>query len=405
LAVRKETVVESSPANLELSLGEARALAAAGTRLALQRLAPPPDAEETERTLIRCTMNPNGTWRVQVNEAVGLVAVGDLRLLVEPKIPRSHLFHLFSRSDLFPRFDPSYGAAASGSHLWQLVSEWYVTSLEQVIRRDLVRDYLPRLEALVAARGQIDALATADVYYQGRLELICDFEEFGSDTPLNRVLKAAALAVAGSSELSGGVRRRAMSAATRMEDVGLLEPADLRVGLDRRTAHCRDALALARNVLANIRRTLRHGEELVWTFLIRTPDLVESGVRNEVNDRLCHKWPIFKEPIPLIGSDLTVAPDLIIGHGHAIADVKYKVASGRWGRSDLYEVVAFAAAAESTRAAVIGFRTTDAARPSDVQVGDVRVRYFAWNAQEDVSPMEAADAVANELSAWLNTSG
>src|SRR6266536_1842729 len=165
-------------------------------------------------------MNPNGTWKVQVNDAVGLVAVGDLRLLIEPKIPRPHLFHLFSRSQLFPRIDPSYGAAEAGAYLWELISEWFVTALEQVIRRDLVRDYLPRREALAAARGQIDAVATASFYYQGRLELVCDYEDFGSDTSLNRVLKAAALAVAASGELTTALRRRAISAASRMEDVG-----------------------------------------------------------------------------------------------------------------------------------------------------------------------------------------
>jgi hypothetical protein len=50
-----------------------------------------------------------------------------------------------------------------------------------------------------------------------------------------------------------------------MEDVGPLRPNELRVALDRRSAHYRDALAL--NVLTNVRRTLEHGNEIVWTWL------------------------------------------------------------------------------------------------------------------------------------------
>src|SRR5205823_4838190 len=158
-------------------------------------------------------------------------------------------------------------------------------------------------------------------------------------------------------ELSADLRRRALALANRMEDVGELQTSDLRAArLDRRTAHYREALLFARNIITNVGRTLAHGEELVWTFLIRTPNLIEAGVRNAVEKRLRDRWMIVKEPIPLSGADMTVAPDLIIGYGEAIADVKYKLATANWLRADLYEIVAFAEAAGTSRAAVIGFR-------------------------------------------------
>ncbi len=112
-------------------------------------------------------MNPGGTWRVTVTDAVGVIAVGDLRLLVEPKIPRAHLFYLFGSSELFPRLDETSASAGPGTDLWELVARWLVQALERVIRRDLVRDYLPLRDTLEAARRTIDALATAQWYYQG----------------------------------------------------------------------------------------------------------------------------------------------------------------------------------------------------------------------------------------------
>ena len=227
-------------------------------------------------------MNPDGTWRVTVGVRSSTDLGGELRLLVERRSRRAHLFHLLGQSELLPRLDATKAAAGTGEHLWELVCRWLVDTLEVVLRRDLVRDYVPFCEALEAARGQIDAVATADAYYSGRLHLVCDFEEFGSDAELNRVLKAAALAVGASVDVSASTRRRAIRIAARMEDVGEVRPSDLRATLDRRTAHYADALALARSVLANIRRTLKHGEAVVWTFLIRTPELVEAGVRNEL---------------------------------------------------------------------------------------------------------------------------
>jgi 5-methylcytosine-specific restriction enzyme subunit McrC len=408
LTIRRETIVESAPRDLDLTLAEARALTAAGKRLALSRIIASEESDSVETddepTLIRCQMNPSGTWRVTVTDAVGLIAVGDLRLLVEPKIPRVHLFHLFGRSDLFPRIDATKAAARTGAHLWELVCRWLIDALEHVLRRDLVRDYLAFRDTLETARGRIDPLETGSTYYRGSLHFVCDFEEFGNDTPLNRVLKAAALAVAASPDATPATRRRALAAAARMDEVSPLRTLDLRVTLDRRTAHYADALALARSILSNIRRGLEHGNALAWTFLIRTPELVEAGVRNELRDRLGGKWNIRKETIPLHGAGMTVSPDLLIGFDNAIGDVKYKRAKPRWLRPDLYEVTTFAAAAEVSRAAIIGFRGAKDPQPPAVGIGDTEVRYFGWVADEDVTPDAAANALAADIEAWLETS-
>ena len=135
--------------------------------------------------------------------------------------------------------------------------------------------------------------------------------------------------------------------------------------------------SLARNVLANARRTLTQGEEEVWTFLIRTPELVEAGVRNELRLRLSSSVDVRKGTIPLGGGTMTVAPDLVFGSIDAIGDVKYKLATARWLRSDLCEVVAFATAARTARACVVGFRHTTDPHPPVVAFGDTEARYFS----------------------------
>src|SRR4051812_12849766 len=117
LALREETLVESVPRDLDLTLDDARALAAVGRSLSLNSDSAP--SEETadgdeEPTLVACVMNPSGSWRVTVRDAIGLIAVGELRILVEPKIPRAHLFHLFARAQVLPRLAPSEAGAAAG---------------------------------------------------------------------------------------------------------------------------------------------------------------------------------------------------------------------------------------------------------------------------------------------------
>jgi hypothetical protein len=148
---------------------------------------------------------------------------------------------------------------------------------------------------------------------------------------------------------------------------------------------------------------LEHGDALAWTFLIRTPRLVEAGVRNELRTRIGHKWNIRKETIPLQGASMSVAPDLLIGYGKSVGDVKYKRAQAKWLRPDLYEIAAFATAAEVSQAAIVGFREGDDPQPPTVGVGDVEVRYFAWIADHDVAPDAAAETLTADVGAWLDT--
>jgi 5-methylcytosine-specific restriction enzyme subunit McrC len=95
-------------------------------------------------------------------------------------------------------------------------------------------------------------------------------------------------------------------------------------------------------------------------------------------------------------------PDLVFEGGMAIGDVKYKVAVADWGRSDLYQVVAFATGFQSDAACIVGFRESPAQQlPPPLQVGNVSVRYIAWSVDEGQSPAESGDALIAEVNAWL----
>jgi hypothetical protein len=83
---------------------------------------------------------------------------------------------------------------------------------------------------------------------------------------------------------------------------------------------------------------------------------------------------------------MTIAPDLVIGYGDAIGDVKYKLTRQTWLRADLYEVTAFATAAGAPRAAIVSFRAADDPQPPTVGIGGTEVRHFAWLADAGVTP-------------------
>lgn len=398
--MQTETLIEGRPSLVKLDRHAARYLVDVGRRLASKKAWWGEESPPEDRTVIACRETDPGMWQVTVRDAVGLISLGEVQLLIEPKIPREHLFFLLGRSGAVPRLTEDKGWIEAGADLWELIATWYLRCAESVLRRDLVRDYLELVDDLLVVRGQIDPIATGRDFYRGTLTLRCQYEDLGIDTPLNRILRAAARAVARSTELPWHLRQRAMRITSRMDDVGDLRPHDLHARTDRRTAHYGDALALARHILHGERRTIGHGDREAWTFLIRTPEMVEEGLRKALAERL-GTWDVSAGTIQLGGTTMTVNPDLVFNRRLAVADVKYKLSGTEWRRPDLYQAVAFAAAARAQYAAVIGFSASHRPSTPEVRVGEISVTSIDWQADERLAPDEAADDLARRVRTWL----
>jgi 5-methylcytosine-specific restriction endonuclease McrBC regulatory subunit McrC len=186
----------------------------------------------------------------------------------------------------------------------------------------------------------------------------------------------------------------------RLDGVGDLRHEDLRVGTDLRTSYYRDAIALARNIIVNRGRQLDSGDASVWTFLFRTPEPVEQGVRAVLGGRLAPQCTVTKTALSLPPSSKTLNPDLVFDGGDAVADVKYKIAGADWVRSDLYQAVAFATGYRTERAAIVTFGDPHSAL-APLQVGDVTVTHLLWPNDARVAPAEAADTLAIQVASWL----
>jgi 5-methylcytosine-specific restriction enzyme subunit McrC len=398
--VRTEYLDESAERTLSLSDIEASALILAGSTLSSKtgRYGEPDD--DTERTVVRVRPAGAGQWHVVVSNAIGVIALKDLQVIVRPKIPLPHILYLFGRSGEFPRLDEELATVAKDRSLLDLVATWFVTASETVLRLGLVRDYQQEADELSTARGRIEPLQTARLYYAGRLAMACEYEEFGFDTELNRILRAAGGLVTEISSINPEVRRRSRRVVARLEEASELRYSDLRASVDRRTLHYANAWLLARSLLTSFGRSPTLGSELAWTFLIRTPEMIEAGIRSVLQEHLGPKR-VWKKGMHLPGSTLTVNPDLIFGQPAAIGDVKYKLSSGEWVRPDLYQVVAFASAFRMTSACLLRFRGPLVERLVPVQFGDINVSEVTWMADPLIRAADAATMLAAEVRSWL----
>jgi 5-methylcytosine-specific restriction enzyme subunit McrC len=354
------------------------------------------------RSIIRCTPSGQGFWDVRVSDAVGAVSVGDLDIVVDPKIPAAHLIHLLEASNQVPRLGDAEAHLDPDRSFWDLVARWYIAAMEGLLRRDLVRDYRRERATLGSVRGTVDVRRTLTNLLKGTVGVTCEFEEFDQNNPLNRVLLAAIKVVAGSPVLTEALRRRALRIAYRMDGIGTPEPGDGLGALERRTVHYREPVALALHILAGTGRALEHGKLAAHSFLFRTPELVEEGVRNLLLVGLEGTHQVVKRGLQLGQSGVSLTPDLVFDGGVATGDVKYKLYKSDWFMSDLYQAVAFATAFRARSACVVGFQTASSARPPSVPVGEVVVTPISWKATNGIPAQESAATLVHDVSKWLS---
>jgi 5-methylcytosine-specific restriction endonuclease McrBC regulatory subunit McrC len=401
--MRVETLIESLPQILQLTDDEAAGLTALGRKLASHKpwwgARPPEDDDVSVTTSIRCAAAGDGQWSVAVDNAVGTVATGDLQLVIQPKIPTLHLLYLFSRTTAWPRLDESLAPLGSDESLMELVARWFLNAIERLLRGDLMRDYYETRDDLDAVRGRIDPLGTAQLFYSGRLAATCDFEIFDLDTPLNRVLKAAALAIVRNPEMTQESRKRAERIVLRMDDVGSFQVDDVRAVVERRTASYQDPFLLARHILSAEGRALAGGDVFARAFLISTPDLVEDGIRNVLIEALADVCVVKKQGRQLENSTMTINPDLGFAP-LAVGDVKYKLNWNDWPRSDLYQSVAFAAGFRRVEALVVSFSDDLRQNLKSVCFGEIALRHVQWRAVPSMDVHVAKQRFVEDARAW-----
>lgn len=399
--MRDEHLVESQVSVIEMTLAEATELTSVGRRLSSQGLWSPAklSAEAGERSVLECVPHSAGRWSVKVPNAVGIVRAGDLQLVVHPKIPFRHLLHLFERSGFFPRLDEHEAMLAGAESLWPLIAGWYLAALERLLRAGLASGYTPERAPLAAARGRILAAPTALAFLRGQTALECEFEEFNIDTPLNRVLKGAASAVSASPVLTWEVRRRASRAVQHLEGIGNIHRSDIGdARAERHTHRYSVPLQLARHVLAGTGRTIDSGPEHGYAFLIRTPEMVEQGIRAVIAKAMAGHAQVTKRTLFLSGSHHSLTPDLSFDET-VVGDVKYKLWRGDWDRGDLYQLVTFATGFGADRGLRVGFSTAPHG-PTPVRVGPVALAAVDWCCDADLDPVEAEQDFASRMLGW-----
>jgi 5-methylcytosine-specific restriction enzyme subunit McrC len=393
-------VIESKPAVLVLAEGEVDALQLIGRELASASTWWGSTGSDPTRSVVSTERMRDGSYRVIFRDVIGLVRVGDKQIRVKPKIPMAHFSFIASRSDLAPRVSNSVTQVAEGADFSAVIARWCVEAAEKLLAQGLRKDYTDRADEVDQVQGRILPMETTMLTSIGVPRAVCSYQEFSEDTMLNRVLKAACLKVACMDRIDPAVRARARQVAFRMDNVGVVQPNDLRVRVDRLTANYSRVLNLSLLVLAGLGLTVAAGRHIGTAFLIRTPELIEDGLRSILKEGL-QDIKVTKRRLMLGDSGLSINPDLVFGNTTAVADVKYRLLGKDWSKSDLNQVVTFATGFRTYAAAVLGFSANANALPRSVSVGQVRVKAFAWSISGADTPQTSSGKFVADLREWL----
>jgi 5-methylcytosine-specific restriction enzyme subunit McrC len=365
------------------------------------------DPEQSGRTAIRVKQGSSNTYEVVVYNAVGVIGLSDLQLLIRPKIPMRHLLYLLmSSSELPARSTKEIVAVDNDANLFELVARWFIEATEDLLRLGLDRDYERQTADLAVVRGRVEPLPTTRAIFAGRPRVRCNFERFSEDTSLNRTLKAASRTVSAAAILPRPLRFRGRRIAEKLNAAGELRTDDTLAALDRNRPHYRDAHQLATLIIKSAGIKVGSGARPARTFLLRTPDAVEDGIRSVLKGHLPPHVVVKRGGKDLAARDHSgpkkrrVTPDIVFYDDLAIADVKYMITNGDVSTPHLYQATTFATAYKARLAAVIGFGYR--AKQATVQVGDVTVRGFVWDTAVDGEPEAAASKLALDVLEWLS---
>jgi 5-methylcytosine-specific restriction enzyme subunit McrC len=345
-----------------------------------------------------------GNCVVTFRNVVGVVAISGLTIYVEPKIPRDHFYFIAIAGLADARIARG---AQSTSVSTDFINFWFSNFLrecEQSLKYGEYSDYLDVHEELATPRGIINVSKTYQNIARGNIRISCSYSGFGSDNSVNRILKAALRMVANSRVSDDAMRKKAAKIDSHIF-AGTMRSEDLRAPTRDLPARFERALSLAKAILASEVAGDNGKKSRPLSFLLPTPVLIETGLRNLLRQKLGQGLslrPTGGKKL-LTPTSLSVNPDLVLSHRNsgliATGDVKYQLITKGLARDHLYQATTFAVAFKVSASFVIPFQPKDDFACLEVPVGDVKIISIPWCFGDSVSPEQALGQIVTALQA------
>lgn len=325
-----------TPAQLDLLLQHARAL-----ELSIEQLA-------ADRRAVRLTAGAR----------VGCVEIGDMSILIEPKIGIDQLLSLacYAMGVFKPQEQRPFDFEERRS-LPDTLALALAAAARRAFAQGLLHGYRNDEQALQTVRGRIRIAEQLRRRFGAGLPIEVRFDEFTDDILENQLVRAAVGRLVAMPLRSRQARRELGWLAAMLEQVSALEfgPNDVpNVRFDRLNGHYRGVVGLARLVLRHSGFETGRGGIRAAGFLIDMTKLFQEFLTVALREALGASERTFPSDrdMPVVwlaeGDRLQLKPDLSWWDGRTctfVGDAKYKKLSDSSApNADLYQLLAYASA-------------------------------------------------------------
>ena len=339
-----------------------------------------PSQVRTLRASFKATVQPSdagpGLFDVRPGNLIGTVHVNGTSLIVRPKIDINRVLFMIAYSQDPFHWESDWSALNDVPSLIDGLAELFVRSCERVLNRGLLRGYRPAADDLRLVRGRIDFSRQLKRRPGQTIPVALRFSVYDEDIVENQLLAAAARIVTAMPLTSAPLRSRLRRV---LRDLGSVQRLGMAASLPtirwtRTNEYMRPAVELAELILRGRMLDVAIGTASVPGFVVPLYAVFEDFVRRALREAAELSEAAFPPPgTPLHLAEhnaIAMKPDLqwvVGGARHFVGDVKYKRDSGSGKDSDLYQVLAYAIAADLPTASLIY-----AEGPADVPAHQVR---------------------------------
>ena len=298
----------------------------------------------------------DAAYHLTPSSTVGAVEIGDLSVLIRPKIGIPQLLSLACyamgvfKSQEERLFDFKEEAETPPDTLAIALS----AAARRAFSRGLLHGYRTEEEALHTVRGRIRFADQIRQRFGIPLPIEVRYDEFTDDITENQLVKAAAIRLGGMRLRSQQARRNLGWIAAMLENVSSVEsfPKDVPdVRFDRINEHYRGVVGLSRLILRHSAFESERGVVHATGFLMDMNTLFQEFVTVALREALGVSEQVFLEKkIDTLDEDgkVKLRPDLTWWHGREcqfVGDAKYKgIENESVPNADLYQLLAYVTA-------------------------------------------------------------
>ena len=300
-------------------------------------------------------LGEEGTYSLKPGSTVGAVELGELSVLIRPKIPIPHLLSLACYAmGAYKQQDEREFDFVEEEALPDTLALALVAAARRAFARGLLHGYRTEEEALHTVRGRIMFAEQIRRRFGIAVPVEVRYDEFTDDILANQLVKAAVARLGGMRLHSEQARRGIGWIAGTLDNVSLVEFPSRnvpRVEFDRLNEHYRGVVGLSRLILRHSAFESGRGQVRAAGFLMDMNVVFQEFVTQALREALGVSASAFLEKnIASLDKQGNVGlrPDLTWWHGRScvfVGDAKYKNLSGeKVPNPDLYQLHAYVTA-------------------------------------------------------------